>query len=54
MLFSGSIRGNLDPFNAHPDDDIWAALQHAHLSDFVKELPEQLSYECGEGGEALR
>lgn len=36
VLFSGSLRLNLDPFNHCIDDDLWKALEHAHLKDFVK------------------
>lgn len=36
ILFSGTLRINLDPFNKHSDDDIWRALEHAHLKAFVK------------------
>lgn len=36
VLFSGTLRMNLDPFDKHPDQDIWAALEHAHLKSFVK------------------
>ena len=36
VLFSGSLRLNLDPFNSCSDDDIWRALAHAHLKDFIK------------------
>ena len=36
VLFSGSLRLNLDPFNTCSDDDLWRALAHAHLKDFVK------------------
>ena len=54
VLFSGSLRMNLDPFEAHNDDNLWEALQHAHLKSFVESLSEGLGYECGEGGSALR
>ena len=54
MVFSGSLRKNLDPFKHYSDADIWRSLTHAHLKDFVSSLPEGLEYECGEGGEALR
>ncbi|ELU09880.1 hypothetical protein CAPTEDRAFT_178694 [Capitella teleta] len=53
VLFSGSLRMNLDPFDAHTDDEIWLALEHAHLKTFVKGLPEELQHECTEGGENL-
>lgn len=36
VLFSGSLRLNLDPFNKFSDDDLWKALSHAHLENFVK------------------
>lgn len=36
VLFSGTLRLNLDPFDNHPDEDIWRALEHAHLKSFVK------------------
>ena len=54
MLFSGSIRLNLDPFDKYTDDEVWRVLELAHLNAFVTELAEGLQYECGEGGEALR
>lgn len=38
VLFSGSLRLNLDPFDAHSDDEIWTALEHAHLKSFVKSI----------------
>ena len=45
---------NLDPLGHHGDDDLWHALEHCHLKHFVSELPAQLDYECGEGGQNLR
>ena len=45
---------NLDPFEKHTDDQIWDALEHAHLKQFVKGLDKELNYECSEGGENLR
>uniref|UniRef100_A0A8C9TP04 ABC-type glutathione-S-conjugate transporter n=1 Tax=Scleropages formosus TaxID=113540 RepID=A0A8C9TP04_SCLFO len=53
VLFSGTLRMNLDPFNSYSDDDVWSALEFAHLKDFVSGLPEKLNYECSEGGENL-
>ena len=54
MLFSGTLRINLDPFGNHTDDDIWRALETAHLSEFVGGLTEGLEYPVAEGGENLR
>ncbi|XP_013389987.1 multidrug resistance-associated protein 1 [Lingula anatina] len=53
VLFSGSLRMNLDPFDQYSDNDIWNALEHSHLNGFVRSLPEGLQYECNEGGENL-
>ena len=53
MLFTGSIRVNLDPFEAYSDNDLWNTLEKANLKDFVKQLDNKLDYECSEGGENL-
>ncbi|KAK7866924.1 hypothetical protein R5R35_001662 [Gryllus longicercus] len=53
VLFSGTLRINLDPFGLYSDDDIWRALEHAHLKSFVKGLAAGLSHEVSEGGENL-
>ncbi|XP_052070953.1 multidrug resistance-associated protein 1-like isoform X2 [Mytilus californianus] len=53
VLFSGSLRMNIDPFSSYTDDDLWKALEHAHLKTFVSNLPEGLQHECSEGGENL-
>ena len=54
VMFTGSVRFNVDPFGLYPDQGIWESLEHAHLKTFVASLDEGLDYECGEGGEALR
>jgi ABC-type multidrug transport system fused ATPase/permease subunit len=53
VLFSGTLRINLDPFGRHTDEEMWVALENAHLKSFVAGVEEGLSYEVGEGGEAL-
>lgn len=53
VLFSGSLRMNLDPFNSFSDEEIWRALEFSHLKNFVSGLPNKLSHECSEGGENL-
>ena len=54
VLFFGSLRMNLDPFESYSDAQIWHALDSAHLNDFVTSLPEGLHYPVSEGGENLR
>lgn len=54
VIFSGTLRMNLDPSEKYTDEHIWEALEHAHLKEFVKGLPSQLEYQCGEGGQNLR
>lgn len=44
---------NLDPFNSYTDEEVWEALEHAHLKTFVKSLPTGLQHEVSEGGENL-
>lgn len=54
VVFSGSLRMNLDPFDQHSDEDVWRSLELAHLKNFVSSLPDKLNHECAEGGENLR
>lgn len=54
VVFSGSLRMNLDPFEKHTDAEVWSALEHAHLKSFVSGLTGGLQYQCSEGGENLR
>ncbi|XP_072025399.1 ATP-binding cassette sub-family C member 9-like [Amphiura filiformis] len=51
MLFSGSIRNNLDPEGKKTDSDLWKALETAQLKAVVSELETGLDYVVTEGGE---
>lgn len=53
VLFSGSLRMNIDPFQSYPDDSIWMALEQSHLKSFVKGLTDGLEFKITEGGENL-
>ncbi|XP_067915013.1 ATP-binding cassette sub-family C member 9 isoform X2 [Heterodontus francisci] len=51
VLFSGSIRFNLDPECKCTDDRLWEALEIAQLKNVVKSLPGGLNAMVTEGGE---
>ncbi|XP_040293653.1 ATP-binding cassette sub-family C member 9 isoform X1 [Bufo bufo] len=51
VLFSGSIRLNLDPECKCTDDRLWEALDIAQLKNLVKALPGGLDAMVTEGGE---
>ncbi|XP_055852910.1 multidrug resistance-associated protein 1 isoform X2 [Episyrphus balteatus] len=53
VLFSGTLRMNLDPFQKNSDDEIWTALELSHLKTFVKGMTAGLNHEISEGGENL-
>ncbi|XP_005743982.1 canalicular multispecific organic anion transporter 1 [Pundamilia nyererei] len=53
VLFSGSLRMNLDPFDKFSDEEIWRALELSHLKSYVSGLQEGLQHEVAEGGENL-
>ena len=53
VLFSGTLRVNLDPFEKHTDTQLWRVLELAHLKPFVSTLQSGLSHEISEGGDNL-
>ncbi|KAJ8252922.1 hypothetical protein GJAV_G00207050 [Gymnothorax javanicus] len=50
VLFTGSMRKNLDPFNEHTDENLWNALEEVQLKGVVEELPGRLETELAESG----
>jgi ABC-type multidrug transport system fused ATPase/permease subunit len=54
VLFSGTLRINLDPFQRETDERLWNALELAHLKEFVMNCDQKLEFEISEGGENLR
>ncbi|KAK4337172.1 hypothetical protein RND71_043488 [Anisodus tanguticus] len=53
VLFTGTLRWNLDPFNQYTDEEIYRSLELAHLDNFVKNLQEGIMHKISEGGENL-
>ncbi|MFH4978030.1 hypothetical protein AB6A40_004739 [Gnathostoma spinigerum] len=50
VLFSGTFRMNLDPFNQFTDEKLWEALRLAHLESVVSTFPDRLEHNISEGG----
>uniref|UniRef100_A0A7E4ZTZ1 Multidrug resistance-associated protein 1 n=1 Tax=Panagrellus redivivus TaxID=6233 RepID=A0A7E4ZTZ1_PANRE len=53
VILSGTMRFNLDPFETYSDAAIWEALEHAHLKDYVRGMPDGLQHTITEGGDNL-
>lgn len=53
VLFSGTIRTNLDPFSVYFNEELWNSLELSHLKSFVKSLELGLEHKVSEGGENL-
>ncbi|KAJ3054695.1 hypothetical protein HK097_001102 [Rhizophlyctis rosea] len=51
VLFAGTIRENLDPFNVHDDASVWRALESASLKTHVGKLEKKLGAPVLQGGE---
>ena len=50
VLFTGTLRENLDPFSVYSEDDLWAALERSHLHSAVAAQPLRLEMILSEGG----
>ncbi len=50
VLFSGTMRYNIDPFNEFSDNELWDVLEQVQLKSTVQQLEGQLAGEVSEGG----
>ncbi|XP_049425689.1 ATP-binding cassette sub-family C member 4-like [Epinephelus fuscoguttatus] len=50
VLFTDTVRKNLDPFKQHTDEDLWKALEEVQLKSVVEELPGKLETVLAESG----
>ncbi|XP_078147164.1 ATP-binding cassette sub-family C member 4-like [Centroberyx gerrardi] len=50
VLFTGTMRKNLDPFNQHTDENLWNALQEVQLKSVVEDLPGKMETVLAESG----
>ncbi|XP_054155706.1 ATP-binding cassette sub-family C member 2-like [Oppia nitens] len=53
VLFSGTIRSNLDPFDKFSDDDLWSVLEQSHLKEFVLSTDAGLDHPVTESGDNM-
>jgi ABC-type multidrug transport system fused ATPase/permease subunit len=53
VLFTGSVRFQLDPFQQYSDLDIWEALAQVNMAEFVRTLPGKLEERVYENGDNL-
>ncbi|XP_054155714.1 ATP-binding cassette sub-family C member 2-like [Oppia nitens] len=53
VLFSGTIRSNLDPFDKFSDDDLWSVLEQSHLKEFVVSTDAGLDHPVTESGDNM-
>uniref|UniRef100_A0A672S2S7 Multidrug resistance-associated protein 5-like n=1 Tax=Sinocyclocheilus grahami TaxID=75366 RepID=A0A672S2S7_SINGR len=51
VLFIGTVRSNLDPWDQYTDAQIWEALEKTHIKDMVIQLPNSLHSEVTDNGE---
>ena len=51
VLFSGTIRFNLDPLKLYKDEEIWHSLKLAHLKGYISTLRLGLDHRVSEYGE---
>ncbi|XP_047385034.1 ATP-binding cassette sub-family C member 12 isoform X3 [Sciurus carolinensis] len=51
VLFVGTVRYNLDPFESHSDEILWQVLERTFMKDTIMKLPEKLQAEVTENGE---
>ncbi|GMS94471.1 hypothetical protein PENTCL1PPCAC_16646, partial [Pristionchus entomophagus] len=53
VLFSGSLRFNLDPFSQFSDEELWKTLELCQLKDFATSSQGQLDSSITEGGKNI-
>lgn len=51
VLFSGTVRSNLDPYDRHADHELWEALGHVALKEYISALSLGLQARVSEGGD---
>ncbi|XP_044525283.1 ATP-binding cassette sub-family C member 4 [Gracilinanus agilis] len=50
VLFTGTMRKNLDPFDEYTDEELWNALKEVQLKEAIEDLPGKMDTELAEAG----
>ncbi|KAJ1723570.1 hypothetical protein LPJ53_002093 [Coemansia erecta] len=50
VLFVGTVRENIDPFGNYTDEQVWSALEYAHLAEYIRSKEDGLDYKVEQGG----
>ncbi|XP_041646070.1 ATP-binding cassette sub-family C member 12-like [Cheilinus undulatus] len=53
VLFTGTVRYNLDPYSRHSDEEIWSALEKTYMKDTICGLDRKLEAELTDNGGQL-
>ena len=54
IIFSETVRKNLDPTGKYSDENLWSVLQKVQLKNFIAEKSEKLDFQLAEQGANLR
>jgi ABC-type multidrug transport system fused ATPase/permease subunit len=50
IIFLGTLRSNLDPFDEYPDENLWEAIKQVELKEAIEQLPGGLQSKVSDGG----
>ncbi|KAM9674352.1 ATP-binding cassette sub-family C member 4-like isoform 2-T2 [Dama dama] len=53
VLFTGTMRKNLDPFNEHTEKELWNVLEEVQLKETIEGLPGKMDTDLAETGSNL-
>uniref|UniRef100_A0A8C3VTT8 Multidrug resistance-associated protein 4 n=1 Tax=Catagonus wagneri TaxID=51154 RepID=A0A8C3VTT8_9CETA len=53
VLFTETMRNNLDPFKEHEDEELWNALEEVQLKEAIEGLPGKMDTKLAESGSNL-
>ena len=51
VMFSATVRFNLDPFDEHSDEELWEVLLNVNMKEHILSMKDKLSENVAEGGD---